>query len=401
MSDLNENMDPMIQEMSKAKTPTLTLDGDEKKYDMSFMEPTFGKTEINIGQTDIANAGAVDESMLSDDEKKQVDEFVKKIDISDIKLLNSYGSGAQKGISTFSTNITKSMKTKEFGEIGESLRELRVAISSTTTTEKKGLLGLFQKGKQKATFLLSNYQSAETNIQKIEKDLQHHQQILTKDIYVYDQMYDLNIDFYKELTMYIIAGKKALASAKSEKLVELKRIADESNNELDVEKFRDYERACNRFEKRIHDLEISRILSIQQAPQIRLLQDADQQMVDKLRADILNMIPMWRNQMVLALGIQHTTNALNAQSALDEMSNEMFRRNAETLKQGAIDAALASERDILDIDTIRKVNEDILTSINEVVKIHEEGSKRRAEAQEELAKIENELKQGLLEAGSR
>ena len=401
MSDLHENMDPMLQEMKQAKTPTLTLDGDEKKYDMSFMEPTMGKAEINVGQTDIANAGAVDESMLSDDEKKQVDEFVKKIDISDIKLLNSYGSGAQKGISTFSTNITKSLKTKEFGEIGESLRELRVAISSTSTTEKKGLLGLFQKGKQKATFLLSNYQSAETNIQKIEKDLQHHQQTLTKDIYVYDQMYDLNIDFYKELTMYIIAGKKALANARSEKLVELKRIADESNNELDVEKFRDYERACNRFEKRIHDLEISRILSIQQAPQIRLLQDADQQMVDKLRADILNMIPMWRNQMVLALGIQHTTNALNAQSALDEMSNEMFRRNAETLKQGAIDAALASERDILDIDTIRKVNEDILTSINEVVKIHEEGSKRRAEAQEELAKIENELKQGLLEAGSR
>ncbi len=401
MSDVNVNMDPMIQEMSKAKTPTLTLDGDEKKYDMSFMEPTYGKKNIIAGQADIANAGAVDESMLSDDEKKQVDEFVKKIDVSDIKLLNSYGAGAQKGISTFSTNITKSMKTKEFGEIGESLRELRVAINSTTTSEKKGLLGLLQKGKQKATFLLANYQSAETNIQKIEKDLQHHQQILTKDIYVYDQMYDLNIDFYKELTMYIIAGKKALANARSEKLVELKRIADESNNELDVEKFRDYERACNRFEKRIHDLEISRILSIQQAPQIRLLQDADQQMVDKLRADILNMIPMWRNQMVLALGIQHTTNALNAQSALDEMSNEMFRRNAETLKQGAIDAALASERDILDIDTIRKVNEDIITSINEVVKIHEEGSKRRAEAQEELVKIENELKQGLLEAGSR
>ena len=400
MSDFNEKT-PMELELSRVKTPTLTLDGDDTKYDMAFMEPTYGKTEMTMGQADIANDGAVDESMLSDEEKKQVDEFVKQIDISNIKLLNSYGSGAQKGISTFSTNITKSMKTKEFGEIGDSLRELRVAISSTTSPEKKGLLGLFQKGKQKATFLLSNYQSAETNIQKIEKDLQHHQQILTKDIYVYDQMYDLNIEFYKELTMYIIAGKKALANARSEKLVELKKIADETNNELDVEKFRDYERACNRFEKRVHDLEISRILSIQQAPQIRMLQDADQQMVDKLKADILNMIPMWRNQMVLALGIQHTTNALNAQSALDEMSNEMFRRNAETLKQGAIEAAMASERDILDIETIRKVNEDIITSINEVVKIHEEGSKRRAEAQEELAKIENELKQGLLEAGSR
>lgn len=401
MSDLNEKKDLMSQEFTKAKTPTLTLDSDDKKYDMSFLEPSLGKLDPSLGQANIASAGAIDESMLSEEEKKQVEEFVKQIDVSDIKLLNSYGSGAQKGISTFSTNITNSMKTKEFGELGDSLRELRVAINSTTTPEKKGLLGLFQKGKQKATFLLSNYQSAETNIQKIEKDLQHHQQVLTKDIYVYDQMYDLNIEFYKELTMYIIAGKKALANARNVEMVELKRIADESNNELDIEKYRDYERACNRFEKRLYDLETSRLLSIQQAPQIRILQDADQQMVDKLRSDIMTMIPMWRNQMVLALGIQHTTNALNAQSALDEMSNEMFRRNAETLKQGAIQAAVASERGILDIETIKKVNEDILTSINEVVKIHEEGSKRRSEAQEELAKIENELKQGLLEAGSR
>ena len=223
----------------------------------------------------------------------------------------------------------------------------------------------------------------------------------TVHIYVYDQMYDLNIELYKELTMYIIAGKKALSNARGEKLVELKRIADETNNELAIEQCRDYERACTRFEKRVYDLEMSRVLAMQQAPQIRMLQDADQLLIDKIKEDIMNMLPRWRNQMVLALGIQHVTNALNAQSALDEMSNEMFRRNAETLKQGAIEAAIASERDIIDIETIRKVNEDIITSINEVVKIHEEGSKRRVAAQEELAKIENELKQGLMEAGSR
>ena len=400
MSDLKEKTF-MEQELSRVKTPTLTLDGDEKKYDMSFMESIYGKTDIPIGQTEIASAGAVDESMLSEDEKKQVDEFVKQIDVSNTKLLNSYGAGAEKGISSFSATITKSLKTKEFGEIGESLRELRVAISSTTAPKKKGVLGLLQKGKQKATFFLSNYQSAETNIQKIEKDIQHHQQILTKDIYVYDQMYDLNIELYKELTMYIIAGKKALSNARGEKLVELKRIADETNNELAIEQCRDYERACTRFEKRVYDLEMSRVLAMQQAPQIRMLQDADQLLIDKIKEDIMNMLPRWRNQMVLALGIQHVTNALNAQSALDEMSNEMFRRNAETLKQGAIEAAIASERDIIDIETIRKVNEDIITSINEVVKIHEEGSKRRVAAQEELAKIENELKQGLMEAGSR
>ena len=260
---------------------------------------------------------------------------------------------------------------------------------------------MFNKGKQKFTYLVSNYQSAETNIKKIEKDLQHHQQVLTKDIYVFDQMYDMNLQFYKELTMYIIAGKKALENAKDTKLVELKQKAEDTNDQLDVQLYRDYESACKRFEKRIFDLETTRLVSIQMAPQIRLLQNADQEVVDKLRSDVINTIPLWRNQMVLALGIEHTTRALDAQSAVDEMTNEMFRCGAETLKQGAIDAALASERGIIDIETLRKVNADIITSINEVVKIHEEGSKRRSEAQQELVKIEDELKQALLEAGSR
>ena len=402
MGETNENVKVMEQEAANVKAPTLTLNPEERTIDMSFMEPALGKMDLTaVTDTEVKSAGSVDESMLSDEEKKQVEEFVKQIDVSNVKMVNSYGSAAQKGISTFSASITGNVKTKEFGDVGDSLRELRVAINSTIAPEKKGILGLFQKGKAKVTYVIANYQSAETNIQKIEKDLQRHQQVLTKDVYVFDQMYDMNIQFYKELTMYIIAGKKALEIAKSTKLVELKEKAESTQDQLDVQMYRDYEDACKRFEKRIFDLETTRLVSIQMAPQIRLLQNADQEVVDKLRSDVINTIPLWRNQMVLALGIEHTSRALNAQSAVDEMTNEMFKRNAETLKQGAIDAALASERGIVDIDTLKKVNADIITSINEVVKIHEEGSKRRAEATEELAKIEDELKQALLEAGSR
>ena len=399
MGEANDTANRMIK-TGEGKAPTLTLDPDEVKYDMSFMEPSL-KENMLAEETKAAAAGAVDESMLSEDEKKQVETFVKQIDISNVKLVNSYGASAQKGISGFSVSITKNVKTKDFGDIGDSLRELETAIKSTTTSEKKGLLGLFKKGKQKVASLIANYESAETNIKKIEKDLQKHQMALTKDIFVFDQMYDMNLDFYKELTMYIIAGKKALGQAKSTKLVELQGKADTTRDQLDVQMYRDYADACTRFEKRLADLEMTRLLSIQMAPQIRLLQNADQEVVDKLRSDILNTIPAWRNQMVLALGIEHTTRALNAQNALDEMTNELFRKNAETLKQGAIDAALASERSIVDVETLKKINEDIITSINEVVKIHEEGSQKRVEAQEELVKIETELKDALLKAGSR
>lgn len=402
MENKNGNAAAMKDEAAAVKSPKLTLDPDENKYDMSFMEPSLGKTgaDAMVGTSE-ASAGSVDESMLSDAEKAQVAEFVKQIDVGNVKMVNSYGASAQKGISTFSASITGTVKTKEFGDVGNSLRDLRVAINSTIAPEKKGILGFFQKGKQKVTYLISNYESAETNIKKIEKDLLKHQQVLTKDVYVFDQMYDMNLEFYKELTMYIIAGKKALEIARNTKLEELRMKAEASQDQLDVQNYRDYDNACKRFEKRIFDLETTRLVSIQMAPQIRLLQNADQEVVDKLRSDVINTIPLWRNQMVLALGIEHTTRALNAQSAVDEMTNEMFRRNAEMLKQGSIDAAHASERGVVDIETLRKVNADIITSINEVVKIHEEGSKKRAEAQEELAKIEDELKQALLEAGTR
>lgn len=389
------------QDFSRVKTSELSLNSDENKYDFSFMGSGSEYTEQSTIGDEGVTAGTVEESMLSDEEKEKIEEFVRQIDVSDVRMVNSYGSGAQKGISRFSASITGTVKTNEFGEVGDSLRELRGAINSTVVPEKKGIFGFFQKEKQKVTYAIANFETAETSIRKIEKDLERHQQILTKDVYIYDQMYDMNLEFYKELTMYIIAGKKALAIARSTKLEELRRIAEKTRDQLDIQSYKDYDDACKRFEKRIFDLDTTRLVSIQMAPQIRLLQNANQEVVDKLRSDIINTIPLWRNQMVLALGIDHTTRALNAQSAVDEMTNEMFRRNAETLKQGAINAARASERGVIDVETVRKVNEDIISSINEVVKIHEEGSKIRAEATEELGKIENELKQALLDAGSR
>ena len=382
------NRDMMDREMKGIKMPSLTLEPEEKE-DSGFYEETEER------------AGAVDESMLSEEERKQVEAFVDQIDVSNIKMVNSYGASAQNSIAAFSVSITENQKTREFGEIGDSLSELQVAIRSTTAPEKKGLLGLFQKGKNKVSYLIANYESAETNIKKIEQDLQRHRQVLTKDIYIYDQMYDQNLAFYKELTMYIIAGKKALEKAKKAKLIELRNKADRTQDQLDVQLYRDYEDACKRFEKRIYDLETTRLVSIQMAPQIRLLQNTDQEVADKLRSDVINTIPMWRNQMVLALGIEHSRRALNAQSAVTDMTNEMFRRNAETLKQGAIDAALASEKALVDVETLKKVNADIITSIDEVVKVHEEGTKKRSEAQAELAKIEDELKQALLQAGQK
>ena len=388
------------KEMYNVDAPILTLNPKVDGFNNPFSEPDLSKS-IGSAENKRASAGAVDESMLSETEKKQIEDFVKQIDVRDVKMVNAYGATAQNGIAAFSASITGNVKTKEFSDVGTSLRDLRVAINSTVVYEKKGLFGLFQKGKQKVTYLISNYESAETNIKKIEKDLQYHRQLLTKDIYVFDQMYNQNMKFYKELTMYIIAGKKALERAKNTTLVELMNKADMTQDQLDVQIYRDYEDACKRFEKRIFDLETTRLVSIQMAPQIRLLQNADQEVADKLRSDVINTIPLWRNQMVLALGIEHSRRALDAQSAVTDMTNEMFRRNAETLKQGAIDAAVASERAIVDVETLRKVNSDIITSINEVVKIHEEGSRRRLEAQEELAKMEDELKQALLQAGSK
>lgn len=378
---------------------TLEPDNDGENFN-NYNAP--GAESVNITEEKKEySAGSVDESMLTPQEREQVENFCKQINLSDVRQINSYGANAQRGIANFSTSITSRVKTQEFGEVGESLRALRVAIGSTMEPEKKGILGFLKKTKQKAQYWIANYETAETNIKKIEKDLQKHQQVLTKDVFVYDEMYKMNLKYYKEITMYIIAGKKALDIARKTTLVSLKEKAQLSGDQLDIQRYNDYENTCLRFEKKLSDLELSRTVSIQLAPQIRLLQNADQEVVDRLASDIINTIPLWRNQMVLALGIEHTRKALDAQSAVNEMTNELLRKNAETLKMGAIDAAKASESGIVDIETLRKCNDDIISSINEVVKIHEEGSRKRAEAEVEIVRIEEELKQALLAAGNR
>lgn len=399
---ITDNMDnDFNNENNNSDLHRLTLEPDNNGENFNNYNAP-GAESVNITEEKKEySAGSVDESMLTPQEREQVENFCKQINLSDVRQINSYGANAQRGIANFSTSITSRVKTQEFGEVGESLRALRVAIGSTMEPEKKGILGFLKKTKQKAQYWIANYETAETNIKKIEKDLQKHQQVLTKDVFVYDEMYKMNLQYYKEITMYIIAGKKALDIARKTTLVSLKEKAQLSGDQLDIQRYNDYENICLRFEKKLSDLELSRTVSIQLAPQIRLLQNADQEVVDRLASDIINTIPLWRNQMVLALGIEHTRKALDAQSAVNEMTNELLRKNAETLKMGAIDAAKASESGIVDIETLRKCNDDIISSINEVVKIHEEGSRKRAEAEVEIVRIEEELKQALLAAGNR
>lgn len=379
----------------------LTLNPDEQKkepvlesipevqfVDMSNKEPDF-------------SAGAIDESMLSEEEKRQVEQFANEIDIENVDQAVKYGNSAQSNISDFSVSILKKVKTYDLGEVGESLKELTIALDATVEPERKGIRGLFQKAKRGVDAIKVNYAKAESNVDRIESDLKMHQIVLTQDISMYQQMYELNIQYYKELTMYIIAGKKALSKAKSGKLQDLRIKAEETNKQEDVQAYRDYEDLCQRFEKKLSDLEITRMISIQSAPQVRMLQNNDREMLDKLQSSLSNTIPLWRNQLVLSLGIEHSKRALEAQTTLANKTNELLVKNSETLKMATIETAKESERPIVDMDTLRQCNKNLISSINEVIKIHEQGTAQRAQAQLELVRIEEELKQALLQASTR
>jgi len=342
-------------------------------------------------------AGAVDENMLTDEERERVEEYVREINIEDVEQIVRYGETAQQHISEFSTSILSKVKNYDLGEIGDSLKELTIALDATVEPQKKGVLGLFQKAKRGIDSIRANYAKAETNVNRIEKDLRGHQSVLMKDIDVYQQMYELNIQYYKELTMYIIAGKKALELAKTGKLQALKSKADETGMQEDVQCYRDFEDMCHRFEKKLSDLEITRVISIQVAPQVRMLQNNDREMLDKLQSSLANTIPLWRNQLVLSLGIEHTRRALEAQSTLADKTNELLRKNSETLKMATVETAKQAERPIVDIETLRQCNRDLIATINDVIKIHEQGTAKREKAQGELVRIEEELKQTMLE----
>ena len=347
---------------------------------------------------DVYYAGSISEDMLSEEERQRVDRYADEIDITNVNQVIKYGEEAQTNISNFSASVLKKVRTYDLDEVGESLKDLTIELDVTTEPEKRGLLGLFQKAKRGVGTIRANYAKAEENVNRIEEDLRKHESVLMQDISLYQQMYELNIQHYKELTIYILAGKKALGKACAGKLVELKNKADATGKQEDAQAFRDYEDLCHRFEKKLSVLETTRMVAIQSAPQIRMLQNNDREMLDKLQSSIANTIPLWRNQLVLSLGIEHTKRSLEAQNALADKTNELLKKNSETLKMATVETAKASERPIVDLETLQLCNKNLITSINEVMRIHKEGDEKRDQARGELLRLESELKRALLES---
>ena len=342
----------------------------------------------------------VDESMLTEQEKKAVDDFAKKIDIKDTNLVLNYGVAAQKSVATFSENALSSVRNKDLGEVGETLSNLVVEVKGFGQEEKKGFAGLFHKQKDKLELMRAQYGKAETSVNRIVSELEKHQVTLMKDIAMLDQMYELNLKYYKELTMYIIAGKKRLAEVRSSELEELRKKAEASGLAEDAQAYNDYAQKCERFEKKLHDLELTRMVSLQMGPQTRLLQNNDTLMVEKIQSSLVNTIPLWKSQMVLALGMEHSRQATAAQSAVAQTTNELLKKNADMLKMGTIATAKEAERSVVDIETLQHTNQQLISTLDEVVNIQREGAQKRKEAEVELGRIEGELKQKLMELRS-
>ena len=324
----------------------------------------------------------VDESMLSEQEKKAVDEFAQKIDIKDTNLVLNYGVATQKSVATFSESALSSVRNKDLGGVGETLSNLVVEVKGFgQEEEKKGLAGLFHKQKDKLELMRAQYGKTETSVNRIVSELEKHQVALMKDIAMLDQMYELNLKYYKELTMYIIAGKKRLAEVRSGELEELRKKAEASGLAEDAQAYNDYAQKCDRFEKKLHDLELTRMVSLQMGPQTRLLQNNDTLMVEKIQSSLVNTIPLWKSQMVLALGMEHSRQATAAQSAVAQTTNELLKKNADMLKMGTIATAKEAERSIVDIETLQHTNEQLVSTLDEVVNIQREGAQKRKEAE--------------------
>ena len=388
MSD-TENMMPELTlnaDAAKVEAPVLTLGGEPEA-------PPAAPEEKKIEPVKI------DDSMLSEAERKQVDEFSKKIDISDSQLVLNYGVAAQKSVAGFSESALKSVRTKDLGEVGEALSSLVIELKNFGQEEedKGGIFGFFKKAGNKMETMKAQYSKAEVNVDKIVRELEQHQVVLMKDIAMFDQMYELNLKYYKELTMYIIAGKKRLAQVQAEDLEELRKKAERTGAQEDAQAYNDLVQMCNRFEKKLHDLELTRMVSIQMGPQTRMLQNNDTLMVEKIQSSLVNTIPLWKSQMVLALGMENSRKATAAQAAVTNTTNELLRKNAEMLKMGTISAAKEAERSIIDIETLQHTNQQLISTLDEVIQIQKEGAQKRREAEVELGRIEGELKQKLME----
>ena len=355
--------------------------------------------EKKVEMPEIPQNSYSEEDILTEEQKKQVDEFVKQIDLTQSNVVLQYGSAAQRKIANFSDNTLQSVKTKDLGETGEMLSDLIVELKGfdAIETEQKGIAAFFKKQSNKASVLKSKYDAAEKNVVRIVHSLEDHQIQLMKDIELLDQLYEKNMTNFKELTMYILAGKKKLKEVRENELPVLIEKAQRSGLAEDSQKANDLAGLCERFEKKIYDLELTRNVALQMGPQIRLVQNNDTLMTEKIQSTIVNTIPLWKSQMVIALGLHHSQQAIKAQQAVDEMTNSLLRKNADTLKQATIEVARESEKGIVDIETLKHTNSQLISTLDEVVKIQDEGRQKRQEAEMELARIEAELKNKLLE----
>ena len=339
--------------------------------------------------------------VLTDDEKKAIDTFLEKIDVKNTTQILQFGASAQNNISKFSDTVLQDVRTRSTGEVGNLLSnlvgEIKEFDSDVPTEEKKGILGIFNSAKKQMEKLLAKYNKVENNISTIENQLENHKLQMMKDIAIFDTMYEQNLQYFKELSLYIIAGEKKLEELRNVTLPELQKVAEETKEQADAQAVNDMIATINRFEKRIYDLKTTRIISIQMAPQIRLIQNNDSELVEKIQSSLINTIPLWKNQIVIALGITNAKNALGAQKQVNEMTNEMLKKNSELLKQGTIDIAEQSEKAIVDVETLQKTNKDIIDTLDKVLEIHENGKAKRQEAEQQLEQIEGELKDKLLE----
>lgn len=379
--------------------------GEEFKNFTTTPTLTFGETPDTqelpstvAEETELVADSAFNENNLTAEEKKMVEDFSQKIDLHNSQAILQYGAGTQKKMADFSENALKNVRTKDMGEVGDMLSGLVVELKSFEITEEdKGILGLFKKSANKVTGLKAKYDKTETNVNNVCQALEKHQVTLMKDIALLDKMYDANLSYFKELSMYIIAGKQKLEEVRNGELAEAKAKAQASNLPEDAQAAKDIEAMCDRFEKKLHDLELTRMISIQTAPQIRLVQNNDTMMAEKIQSTLVNTIPLWKSQMVLALGIEHSNQAAKAQREVTDVTNELLKKNADLLKTASVETAKESERGIVDMETLQHTNETLISTFDEVMKIQEDGRAKRQAAEQEMQRLETELKNKMLE----
>lgn len=361
------------------------------------LEPDLGELEPEVSEPQVQMQTKPEQPVLTPAEQKMVEDFAAKIDIENTNQILQYGAGTQKKMADFSNTALENVKTQDLGEVGDLISGVVGELKNFDVEEDRGFFGFFKKQSSKIENMKNKYAKAEVNVEKITDALEQHQVRLMKDSAMLDKMYEQNLNYFKELTMYILAGKKKLEETRNGKLPELQNKAAMSGLPEDAQVAKDLDEKCNRFEKKLHDLELTRTISMQTAPQIRLIQNNDTSMVEKIQTTIVNTIPLWKSQMVLALGIAHSTEAAQAQKQVTDLTNELLRKNAETLHMATVETAKASERGIVDIETLQKTNADLIQTLDDVMRIQKEGREKRQAAELEMRKMEDELKKKLLE----